>query len=50
MHLIPTLVIVAVLVVSGRREWIGGDLFIALVALYIAWAWNRPFAGGTCSC
>ncbi|OYW07154.1 MAG: hypothetical protein B7X11_00410 [Acidobacteria bacterium 37-65-4] len=44
MHLIPALVIVAVLVVSGRREWIDGALFIALGALYIVWAWNRPFA------
>lgn len=44
MHLIPTLLIIAVLVVSWRREWIGGVLFIALGVLYIVWAWNRPFA------
>jgi len=44
MHLIPTFVMVAVLIVSWRREWIGGILFIALGALYIAWAWNKPFA------
>lgn len=44
MHLIPTLVLIAVLVVSWRREWIGGVLFIALGVLYIVWAWNRPFA------
>ena len=44
LHLVPTLVIVAVLVVSWRREWVGGVLFIALGALYVAWAWNRPFA------
>jgi hypothetical protein len=44
MHLIPTLIIVAVLAASWRREWIGGVLFIALALLYLAWAWNRPFA------
>lgn len=44
MHLIPTLLIVAVLVVSWHREWIGGTLFIALGALYVVWAWGRPFA------
>src|SRR3972149_926886 len=43
MHLIPTFLIVAILVVSWRREWIGGILFIALGVLYIVWAWNRPF-------
>ena len=43
-HLIPTLLIVAVLVVSWRREWIGGILFIAAGALYVVWAWGRPFA------
>ncbi|MFI5166004.1 MAG: hypothetical protein ACHQQS_05235 [Thermoanaerobaculales bacterium] len=44
MHLIPTFVIVAVLVASWRREWLGGVLFIALGVLYVAWAWNKPFA------
>jgi len=44
MHLIPTFFIVAVLIVSWRREWIGGILFILLGALYIVWAWNKPFA------
>jgi hypothetical protein len=43
MHLIPTFVIVAVLIVSWRREWIGGILFILLGVLYIVWAWNKPF-------
>jgi len=43
MHLIPTFLIVAILVVSWRREWIGGILFIALGVLYIVWAWNKPF-------
>jgi hypothetical protein len=43
MHLIPTFLIVAILVVSWRREWIGGILFITLGVLYIVWAWNKPF-------
>ena len=36
-HLIPTFLLIAVLVVSWRREWIGGVLFVALAAL-----WVRP--------
>ena len=44
-HLIPTFLLIAVLVVSWRREWIGGVLFIALAALWVTWAWNKPFFG-----
>lgn len=44
MHLIPTFVMVAVLIVTWRREWIGGILFIDLGALYVVCAWNKPFA------
>jgi hypothetical protein len=43
MHLIPTFVMFTILIVSWRREWIGGILFIAMGILYIAWAWNKPF-------
>jgi hypothetical protein len=43
MHLIPTFLIIALLVVSWRREWIGGILFILLGALYIVWACNKTF-------
>ena len=43
MHLIPTFVLVAVLVVSWRREWIGGILFIVMGVLYVVWARGRPF-------
>ena len=35
MHLIPTGIILAVLAVSWRREWVGGILFIALGAWYL---------------
>ena len=41
MHLIPTWIILIVLVVSWRREWVGGTLFIALGALYLIWSWGR---------
>ena len=41
LHLVPTIIIVAVLVVSWRREWIGGILFIALGIFYVVWAWGR---------
>jgi len=47
MHLIPTFIVIAVLVASWRREWIGGILFFALAALYVIWAWNRSFFGWT---
>lgn len=40
-HLIPTFVIIGVLVVSWRREWIGGILFIVLGLLYVVWAWGK---------
>jgi len=42
MHLIPTFLILIVLAVSWRREWIGGVLFILLGVLYVAWTWNKP--------
>jgi len=41
MHLIPNLLLVVVLIVSWRREWIGAVLFSVLGALYIVWAWGR---------
>jgi hypothetical protein len=42
MHLIPTFLLVAVLALSWRREWVGGILFIALA---VVWAWSKPHAG-----
>ena len=44
MHLTPTFLLLIVLAVSWRREWIGGILFPLLGVLYIVWAWNKPFA------
>jgi ABC-type multidrug transport system permease subunit len=43
MHLLPTFLLLAVLVISWRREWFGGILFIVFGILYIFWAWNKPF-------
>jgi len=40
MHLIPTAVLVVILILSWRWEWIGGILFPALGILYLV------FAGG----
>ena len=46
MHLIPTGIIVVVLAISWRREWVGGVLFTVLGALYLVWSWGR-FTGLT---
>jgi hypothetical protein len=45
MHLLPTFLVLAVLALSWRREWVGGALFIALGLLYLLWARNKPFFG-----
>ena len=41
MHLIPTAVILIVLAISWRWEWVGGILFIALGVLYLVMSWGR---------
>jgi hypothetical protein len=43
MHLIPTFLMLIVLAVSWRREFIAGIIFPLLGVLYIVWAWNKPF-------
>jgi hypothetical protein len=40
-HLIPTALIVFILVVSWRWEWVGAVLFCGLGAFYIWWAWGK---------
>jgi hypothetical protein len=40
MHLIPTFVILVVLGVAWRWEWIGGFLFVVLGVLYITLFWE----------
>jgi len=41
MHLIPTGVILIVLAISWRWEWVGGILFTALGVLYLAMFWGQ---------
>lgn len=36
-HLIPTFILVAAIVIAWRWEWVGAVIFGALGALYIAW-------------
>jgi hypothetical protein len=42
MHLIPTFLILIILAVSWRREWIGGVFYIGLAAVYIIAFRDRP--------
>jgi hypothetical protein len=44
-HNIPSLFLLAVLVVAWRREWIGAVLFAAFAAFYTVWALQRPVPG-----
>ncbi len=44
MHLIPTFLLLAILAITWRHEWLGGILFVALGLLYVVWAFNKPFA------
>lgn len=41
MHLVPTAIVLIVLALSWRWEWIGGALFIALGAWYLLSSWGR---------
>jgi hypothetical protein len=41
LHLVPTFVVVIVLVIAWRREWVGTVLFSALAVLYVVWMWGR---------
>ena len=40
-HLIPAYILIALLIVSWKWEWIGGIAFIVLGVVYIIWAWGR---------
>ena len=40
-HLIPVYLVVIVLVIAWRREWVGAILFNALAVFYVVWAWGR---------
>jgi hypothetical protein len=41
LHLIPTWIVLVVLAISWRREWVGGVLFVALGMFYLTMAWGR---------
>lgn len=40
-HLLPVYIVVAVLIVAWRREWIGALLFFALGLFYLFETWGR---------
>ncbi len=40
-HLMPTWIVLGVLAVTWRWEWVGAVLFNVLAVLYIVWAWGR---------
>ncbi len=42
MHLIPSFVLIGVLVLAWKWEWIGAALYAAAGVLYIATVWGRP--------
>ncbi len=41
LHLVPTFIVVIVLVIAWRREWVGAILFGALAVFYVVWMWGR---------
>ena len=46
MHLIPTFLVLAVVLISWKREWLAALLFILLDVFYISITWNRvPWVG-----
>jgi len=40
-HLIPNLLLAGVLILSWKREWIGGILFSGLGIFYLVMAWGK---------
>jgi len=40
-HLIPTGIVVIILVISWRWEWVGAILFNALAVFYLVWYWGK---------
>ncbi len=41
MHLIPTLIVVLILILAWRREWVGAILFAVLAIAYLLFFWGR---------
>ncbi len=51
MHLIPTFILIVVLIISWKWEWIGGIIFLILAAVYISLTWGRfPFTNYVIMC
>ena len=42
MHLIPSMMVVAILAVIWRHEWLGAIFFPLLAALHVSSMWHRP--------
>jgi hypothetical protein len=40
-HLLPTLIVVVVIVISWRKAFIGGIFYTILAILYIAFSWGK---------
>ena len=40
-HLLPSIALIILLILSWRREWIGGIAFLILGMLYVVLAWGR---------
>ncbi len=40
-HLVPTFILIILLILSWKREWIGSIFFIVLGIFYIVWAWGK---------
>lgn len=46
-HLLPSLILVAGLILAWRWEWIGAALYGAAGAVYISWVLHRSLSSGT---
>ncbi|MGD0500332.1 MAG: hypothetical protein ABSC23_18070 [Bryobacteraceae bacterium] len=42
MHLIPSFVLIAALIVAWRWEWVGAALYAAAATFYVVTLWPRP--------
>jgi hypothetical protein len=40
-HLVPTFVFIAALILAWRWEWIGAVIFTFLGIFYLVWTWGR---------
>ena len=41
MHMLPTLLIILVLIISWHREWIGGIAFLGIGLVYLYASWGK---------